>query len=140
MIRAVLDANVLVSALIRPQGPPGRIVLRLLKDRAFELVVSPSTLDELSRSLGYPRVRRYLRSTQQEIDTWIESLAIVADVVEGGLRPHVVTEDPDDDIYIGAAIEGMAHYIVSGDRHLLDVAEIEGIQIVTPREFIRILG
>ncbi len=140
MIRAVLDANVLVSALIRPQGPPGRIVLRLLKDGAFELVVSPSTLDELRRSLGYPRVRRYLRSTQQEIDTWIESLAVVADVVEGSLRLQVVTEDPDDDIYIAAAIEGMAHYIVSGDRHLLDVGEVEGIQIVTPREFVRILG
>ncbi len=109
MIRAVLDANVLVSALIRPQGPPGRIVLRLLKDRAFELVVSPATLDELRRSLRYPRVRRYIRSTQQEIDSWIESLAIVADVVEGSLRPKVVTEDPDDDIYVAAALEGMAN-------------------------------
>ena len=140
MIRAVLDANVLVSALIRPQGRPGQIVLRLLKDRAFELVVSLSTLNELRRSLRYPRVRRYIRATQQEIDTWVESLAFIADVVEGKVRSHVVTEDPDDDIYIAAAFEGMAHYIVSGDHHLLDIGEIEGIQIVTPRAFIRILG
>ncbi len=89
-------------------GPPGQIVLRLLKDCAFELVVSPTTLDELRRSLRYPRVRRYIRSTQQEIDTWIESLGIVADVVEGSSRPKVVTEDPDDDIYAAAALEGFS--------------------------------
>ncbi|HSD19337.1 MAG TPA: hypothetical protein VLC54_04835 [Anaeromyxobacter sp.] len=41
MIRAVLDANVYASAIIQPDGPPGRLIERFLRDEAFEIVVSP---------------------------------------------------------------------------------------------------
>jgi predicted nucleic acid-binding protein len=37
LIRALLDANVLISAAIRPSGPPGRIIAALLT-RSFDLV------------------------------------------------------------------------------------------------------
>jgi len=52
---------VIVSGLIRPQGPPGQILVRLLRDRAFEIVASAAMLDELRRSLHYPKLRKYLR-------------------------------------------------------------------------------
>jgi len=45
-LRAVLDTGVLVSGLIRPQGPPGR-VLRALRDAAFAIVLSEAILLEL---------------------------------------------------------------------------------------------
>jgi putative PIN family toxin of toxin-antitoxin system len=86
-LRAVLDANVLISALIRPAGPPGRIVVRLLRDRAFELVASPATLDELRRSLRYPKVRKYLDLSVAEIDLWVVALRAVAVIVEGRVSP-----------------------------------------------------
>src|SRR5262249_3831343 len=69
-VRAVLDANVFVSGLIRPQGPPGQILVRLLRDGAFELVVSPAILDELRRSLRYTKVRKYLHLEINQIDLW----------------------------------------------------------------------
>ena len=53
MLRAVLDANVFVSTLIRPQGPPGQLLTRLLEGQAFELVLSPSILDELTRCISF---------------------------------------------------------------------------------------
>lgn len=38
-----------------------------------------------------------------------------------GARERVrLTADPTDDIYLAAAAEGLAEYLVSGDRHLLD--------------------
>ncbi len=138
-MRAVLDANVIVSGLIRPDGPPGRLLLRLLRDSAFELVASPATLDELRRSLGYPRVRKYLRPRDEEIDLWADALGLIAVIVEGNVRRRVVRADPGDDIYIAAATEGLADYIVSGDLHLLDLAEHGGIPIVTPRAFLSLL-
>ena len=138
-MRAVLDANVVVSGLIRPEGPPGRLLVLLFRDGAFELVASPATLDEVRRSLRYPRVRKYLRLPEEELDLWVDALGAIAVVVEGKVSRRVVSADPADDIYIAAAADGLAHYIVSGDRHLLDLAEHGGIRIVTPRTFLTLL-
>jgi putative PIN family toxin of toxin-antitoxin system len=137
-LRAVLDANVLISALIRPAGPPGQILLWLLRDRAFELVASNATLEELRRSLRYPKVRKYLHLSEAEIDLWVIALRAVAVVVEGRVSRHVAA-DPADDIYLAAATDGLADYIISGDRHLLDLDVHEGVRILSPRDFLTIL-
>ena len=138
-MRAVLDANVLVSARIRPEGPPGRIVEAFVRERRFDLVVSPATLDELRRVLGYPRLRKSLGLSKPEMDAWVGALGALATIVEGPVLRPVVAADPGDDIYIAAAIDGLAEFIVSGDRHLLDLREHEGIRIVKPREFLSVL-
>ena len=139
-MRAVLDANILVSSLIRPEGPPGQILVRLLRDKAFELVASPATLTEVRRSLRYPKLQRFIRQGEREKDLWVDALASLAVIVEGRVSQHVVEADPADDIYIAAAVEGLADYIVTGDRHLLDIGEHEGILIVAPRTFLQRLG
>ncbi len=136
MRRVVLDANVFVSALIRPVGPPGRILERLLNNEEFVLVVSPAILDETRKSLGYSRVRRYVNASDDEIDAWVSSIGVLADVVAGEVELNVVTSDPDDDIYVAAALEGRADYIVTGDRHLLEWVEMQGVRIVKPRAFL----
>lgn len=139
MLRAILDANVLASALIRPQGPPGQIVSLLFEEQAFELIVSEALLAELRRCLAYPRVRKYLTATDEELDLWVNALGLLADVVKGEKSWNVVVDDPDDDKYLAAAVEGRADYLVSGDRHLIDIREYEEIRIVTPRKFLIIL-
>jgi uncharacterized protein len=139
MLRAVLDANVVVSALIRPEGPAGRILERVARGAGVHAVVSPAILDEYRRSLGYPKVRRYLRLPAAEGSTWVDALALVADIVPGERAVAVVAADPDDDRYLSAALEGRAQYVVSGDRALLDVGAHEGVQVVTPREFLDLL-
>jgi putative PIN family toxin of toxin-antitoxin system len=139
VLRAVLDANVLTSALIRPQGPPGQIVSSLLEEQAFELVVSTEILAELRRCLSYPRVRKHLTATDEELDLWVTALGLLADMVKGVVHIAEITADPDDDKYIAAALEGRAGFVVSGDRHLLELQEYEGVRIVTPRMFLSML-
>jgi len=139
VLRAVLDANVLASALIRPQGPPGQIVTRFLEDHAFVLVVSAPILEELRRCLSYPRVRKYMTVTDEELDLWVTALGLIADSVEGAASLSAVVADPDDNKYLVAALEGRADFVVSGDRHLLDLGEYEGVRIITPRAFLPML-
>lgn len=138
MRRAVLDANVYVSAVLRPEGQPGRIIERLLRAAAFELVLSPAIVEEVLRALAYPKVRKAIRG---DIDPalWFEDIVVLADLVTGERALPGVCEDPDDDKYIAAALEGCASVVVSGDRDLLALKEHEGIHIVTPREFIDLL-
>ena len=99
MFRAVLDANVIISALIQPKGPSGRILTSLLQRNSFELVVSSTILAEVRRSLSYPKVRKYIE----------------------------------------AAVEGLAQFVVTGDKHLLSLKFYESIRIVTPRVFVDLL-
>jgi len=58
-VRAVLDPNVLVSALISPAGPPREIVGAWMQGR-FDLVASPALLGELRDVLERPKFRRWL--------------------------------------------------------------------------------
>lgn len=139
MLRAVLDANVVVSALIRPEGPSGRILERVARGDGVRAVLSPAILDEYRRSLGYAKVRRYVRLPAAEVGAWVDVLALLADIVPGERTVVVVTADPDDDKYLSAALEGRAAFVVSGDRHLLDVGAYEGVRIVTPRQFLDLL-
>lgn len=139
MLRAVLDANVLASARIRPQGPPGQILGRLVRDSAFELVASRDIFAELRRCLSYPRLRQRIDATDEELDLWVISLAMIADVVIPSALTDRLVSDPDDEEYLAAALEGRASYVVSGDRHLLDLDEYHGVRIVTPRIFLVVL-
>ncbi len=139
MSRVVVDANVYLSALIRPQGPPGQILKRLLGESAHTIIVSKEILAEVRRSLDYPKVRKKLDATDEELDAWVDSIGVLADVVSGAPDVRVVESDPDDDIYVAAALDGRADFIVSGDRDLVDLEEVEGIRIVTPRQFLDLL-
>ncbi|MBM3356345.1 MAG: putative toxin-antitoxin system toxin component, PIN family [Betaproteobacteria bacterium] len=139
MLRAVLDANVYVSAALRPAGPPGRIIERLLRAAAFELVLSPAIMEEVLRALAYPKVRKLARG-DIEPALWFEDIVVLADIVPGERTLPGVCEDPDDDKYIAAALEGRASYVVTGDDDLLALKEHEDIRIVTPRAFLDLLG
>lgn len=97
MIRAVLDANIYVSELIRPQGPPRRILRFLVEDRSFHLVGSAVIFGEVRRSVNYSRVRRYLSLRNEDIDRWIIALALIAEPTEGRLKLRAVEKDSDDE-------------------------------------------
>lgn len=139
MLRAVLDANVMISALIQPKGASGRILTSFLENDSFELVVSPTILAEVRRSLTYPKVRKYIKTSDEDLDLWVTSIELIARPVEGSLRIQAVAADPDDNKYIEAAVEGLAQFVVTGDRHLLSLKSYENIRIVTPRVFLELL-
>ena len=50
-----------------------------------------------------------------------------------------MAEDPEDDKYIAAAVEGRAQFIVTGDTHLLALKTYEGVRMVTHRVFLGLL-
>lgn len=137
MLRAVLDANVYVSAYVRPEGPPGQIVERFLRDAAFEVILSTAVVDEVLRALAYPKVRKSTR-TKVEPELWFEDIVMLAEFVTDR-QIGAVSRDSDDDKYIAAAIEGRASFVVSGDPDLLALKEHEGVRMVNPRAFLDLL-
>jgi uncharacterized protein len=63
----------------------------------------------------------------------------IALVVEPNVVLDIVGEDPDDNRVLECAVTGEANYVVTGDRHLLKFGSIEGIPILTTRQFMDIV-
>lgn len=138
-MEAVLDTNVVASALISPKGPPAEII-RAWRARSFIWITSPALLDELERVLRYPRIKQYLAWSDDELTEFIELILRQAKVVSPSQTLDVVTDDPDDNRVLEAAVEGQAGYIVSGDRHLLQLGKYDPTEIVTPARFAAIIA
>lgn len=124
MIRAVLDTNVYVAALLSSAGAPARLV-RALGDGLFDAIVCPRLLTELRGVLQRPKIaERVDMETASAVVRWLERVTI--DVPDPDII-RSVSPDPDDDYLIALALIGRAQVIVSGDAHLL------GLQDTTPR-------
>ncbi len=132
MPRAVLDTNVLVSALISPSGASEQLLIEL-GTGGFELIVSPLLLAELRDVLSRPKFRRYV--LEAEIDACAELIRGEGLVVDDPLpSSEPVGVDPDDEYLIDLARAAQADALVTGDVHLLDLRDV--LPVRTPREFI----
>ena len=118
-MRVVLDPNVVISALLNREGTPAAL-LREWTAGAFELLVSPLLLAELERALGYEKLR--IRIPLEDAETVVGWLRRAATLVEDPTdEPPLRSPDPGDDYLLAVAAANDA-LLVSGDRHLLDLA------------------
>lgn len=138
-MRVVLDANVLISAVISPRGNPAQI-LRLWEREEFELVVSLPTLEELERVIHYPRIRERYNLSEEDIEQFLQLIGASATVVEPSVELSVIEKDRSDNRYLECALAAGASYIVTGDDHLLSLKECRGVVILNPAGFLTLLG
>jgi len=131
--RVVLGTNVLISAVLFNGSP--RAILELVIGGLVHCSMSLAILDELRDVLERPKFRF---SPEQAFQV-IEELHAVCDIVNPAIRVNVITADPNDNIILECALESKADIIISGDQHLLAVAEFKGIQIVSPSDYIRMI-
>lgn len=142
MIRAVLDTNVWVSAILTPGNPPAKI-LELALTGKIRLIISPGILREIGQVLKYPKVKKALRKhriTSQEVNDVILKLLKAAVITPGEILAEGVSDDPADDMIIACALEGHADFIISGDHHLTDLKNYQGIKIITPSTFLALIA
>lgn len=134
-MRVVIDANVLVSAVISSSGPPREVLTAWTQER-FELVASPALLEELRDVLARPKLRRYL--TPGAAAGYLAGLGQDGLLIEDPPPPAGLRADPDDDYLVALARAAGADYVVSGDRHLLELTDPDP-PVLTPREFLALL-
>ncbi len=133
-MRAVLDPNVIVSALLAPSGTPAK-VLRAWFDGGYEIIVSPLLLAELTRVFDYPKLR--LRISEAESRQFIDLVKHQGEIVDDPeISLSIRSSDPDDDYLIALAATTRS-VIVSGDHHLLDLAD--RLPVHSPAAFLELL-
>jgi putative PIN family toxin of toxin-antitoxin system len=131
VIRVVLDTNVLVSGLLFG-GTPGKLV-DLWKTGRIQLLMSREMLDELLKVLAYPKLQ--LSEAEIQYLLYVEVLPYI-EMVRVRPGPVVVAQDPSDDMFLHCALTAAARYIVSGDRHLLNLKTHRRIKILFPAQFL----
>jgi putative PIN family toxin of toxin-antitoxin system len=132
-MKAVIDTNVFVSSFFG--GNPRRIVDYWFSGKLI-LCVSRPILKEYFDVLGRFQFDRedlfekLIRSLQQGLNTLFVDAPKAQDWIE---------DDPEDNKFIACAISLHAEYIVSGDPHLKRMGRIGGVEIVPPREMLKLL-
>ena len=130
MIRAVLDTNVLISALLNPQGAPAQTFLMTIFEPDLQLCVSGEIYAEYEEVLRRPRLCR----TEREIGGALNMIRENAVWVRPTERVSVCS-DPDDDIFLECAQAAAAQYLVTGNNRHFPERWMD-TQIVTAREFL----
>jgi len=131
--RIVLDTNVIISAF-GWKGIPHQIIRKCIEGH-FELYLSPELISEIKRVLAYPK----FNFTRDETDEFLSILLEAANIVEPGIAINSVSPDPSDNRLLECAITADCEYIISGDKHLLELKEFENIKILSPEEFRKFL-
>jgi len=133
-LRAVLDTNVFVSALLSrsPTSPTQELIQRWEADE-FTLLISDALLDEVAEKLDAHDI------SQERI---VELLMLMNRLAERVVVPSeavtpVIEADPTDDLILACAVVGEADYLVSYDAHF-DVlgGEYQGIKITRALPFL----
>ncbi len=116
-MRVVLDTNILARAVTGPSGPAARVLSELLPPHL--LIVSPFLLSELTRVLGYERLRRIHGLGDEGIARFVVQVQTQALVVEpkADLFLPNVPHDPQDDLILATALAGQANILCTLDRH-----------------------
>jgi uncharacterized protein len=130
MIRVVLDTNIVISALLNPQGPPAQVLLMTIVDPDTQLCVSGNIFAEYEEVIRRPRFNR----SDSEIVATLRTIREKGFWVKPTEKVHVCS-DPDDDIFLECALAAAADYLVTGN--VKDFPAVwSGTQIVTAREFL----
>ena len=130
-MRAVLDTNVLISALLSPQGTPARLLVAWLEGH-FELIVSPKLLAALERALAYPKLRSRVPADEaREFIGFLSDQATMAP--DPPPHPLLRASDPGDD-YLLALAAAQSAMLVSGDSHVLELSA--DLPVQSPRAFL----
>ncbi len=133
MLKFVFDTNVFVSALMSKRGNPALLLDRVRK--SYTLFISKDILSELKDVIS----RDKFGYTEEEVNTFLEAIISFSDVVNPDIKIDAIKADPDDNMILECAVTSGASYIVSGDKHLLDLIEYGKIKIIKPKAALDLL-
>jgi putative PIN family toxin of toxin-antitoxin system len=137
MIRAGVDTNLLVSYLISHRPPMSQLIDVHLANGDWTLLTAPELVEELDRVLQYPRLHRYY--TSDERLRFVALIAALCELVQLPDQVPRICRDPTDDWVIACAVIGRGDAIVSGDRDLLDLAQVGNISILSARQSLELM-
>ena len=102
----------------------------------FQVFASLDILQEIRRVLEYEKILRILENSRTEPSSIMTNIVSLCSLVDVKARVDAMEEDLSDNHILACAKEANAHFIVSGDRHLLQLGQYENIRILAASRFL----
>ncbi len=125
----VLDTNIFIAAYFNRKSASARIIDLCLENK-HELIFSSRLRKEVRLILKNVRAKR-------EFQKRIQSLFMNASRIRPTQKIFTVKEDPEDNKFLECALEGKADYLITSDRHLLELGEFAQTKICKPTQFLK---
>ncbi len=132
-MKITVDTNFFVSATQWDNSVAYRLLMRLIELNT-QIFTTKEILNEFITVL-----QRYFKYNTKEIDTIIEKIIAFVTLVESTEKVDIIQKDPTDNKILECAIASSSKYILTYDKHLLDLKEFREIKILTPEELLRII-
>ena len=133
MIKTVVDTNVYISAILF--GGKSEEIRKLAREGKVELLISEPILAEIANVL-----KRKFNWLDWQISEVIRDIRAITTLITPAFTLFIIKEDEPDNMVLECAAEGKVNYIVSGDEyHLQALKEYEGIKILSPSQFLRLV-
>ncbi len=136
-MRAVIDTNIFVRAMLKRSGSVGPVV-DFLRDGHYVCLYSEATLNELIEVLGRPRMVQRYGITADDIKAICDLVIRRGERVQPSLT-ITSCRDPKDNKFLEVAVTGKADVIVTGDQDLEALDPFEGIPMIQPARFLHLL-
>lgn len=137
-MRAVIDTSVLVSGFLSKKSYPAKVLDAWILG-GFTPVVSPELVKEYVAVLTRDKFA-VLGSVTDRINLLEKILALPwVTMVYPKEKVFIVSKDPNDNKLLECAVEGKARWVVSGDKHLLELRCMGDIKIITAEKFVQTL-
>lgn len=133
-MRVVLDTNVFVSGIFWSGNYCSQLIDKW-KNKEIDLISSLGTVGELVETLRNFKISM----PESMIEEWKNLILNKSILIQSSSKIDVIREDPEDNKFLETAVDGKADFIVSQDKHLLNLKEYQGIKIIKPEEAVNLL-
>lgn len=133
MLRVTPDTNTLISAFIS-EGNEYEL-LKSAKLGKIKIILSLDILKEFKDVISRPK----FGFSKEQIKNVFKQILSISEIIVPKLKIRIIKEDPEDDKVLECASAGNVDYIVSGDRHLLNLKEYKNIKIIRTFEVLKLI-
>lgn len=140
LLIVVFDTNALLPLLVGATRRAKKL-RQLWHEPRFALCITPQNLAEVERVLTYPRVQRNFDLADADAAEVMLTLKSHAHLLPGLYEGvTAVQADPSDNVFLAAALEAGADYLVTQDPHLQNLKYYHGTHIISLAQFARLFG
>lgn len=134
-MKVILDTSVIVSGLLSPKGTPAQIIAHWMKG-SFTLLYTQPILAEYDDVLHRAWLTERLAHVPEHVPEFLAAVIGLGKQVKGYVNVAGAVRDPFDEMFLACAILGEADYLVSVDKDLLTLQQIQRTLILMPGKFL----
>lgn len=138
MIRVVIDTNVFIRYLLKPNPVIRYLIEEVWLNDEIVVVSAPELISELAEVLDRDYIQALITSAESQL--LLSVIRLKADTLPSLGKIPTYTRDPKDDKFVACAIAGQVDYLITLDQDILVLQTLAGVRMVTPYQFIEQRG